>query len=151
MKCEICGKESKSLEGGFGIPMHCDREECVKKANEIAEEYDKKIEGMMSKPIEITDVETYVDLERIMFAIAGKIYNKAGKVGIDMGILTVPQLLVQELNAKFLTELPAEYYKSKHYKGYERWSADGEFWFVKKVPKEVVKETFVKSGILKTV
>jgi len=147
MKCEICGKESKSLKGGFGILMHCDREECITKTNEMNEEYKKQIEEKMSKPIEITDIETYADLERMMFAIAGKIQQHAEIDGTDLGISNVPQLLVQQLNEMFIDNLPTEYYKEERLKGRMR-TADAEFWFVKKVPVEVVKETFVKSGIL---
>ena len=147
MKCEICGKESKPLKGGSGIPMHCDREECVKKAKEIAEEYDKKTNEAMSKPIEIVDIETYADLKKMMFAIAGKLQQHAEEEGTDLGINKVPQLLVQQLNDMFIGNLPTEYYKEERLKGYAR-TADAEFWFVKKVPAEVVKETFVKSGIL---
>ena len=147
MKCEICGKESESLKGGFGIPMHCDREECVKKANKMTEEYDKKINEAMSKPIEITDIETYADLKKIMFAIAGKLQQHAEKEDTDLGMNKVPQLLVQQLNSIFIDNLSAEYYEEKRLKGYLR-HADSEFRFVKKVPAKIVKETFVKGGIL---
>ena len=148
MKCKICGEESESLKCGFGMPMHCDREECVKKANKMVKEYNKEIEEKTSKPIEITDIETYADLAKIMFAIAGKMQQHADIDGTDLGIYKVPQLLVQQLNEMFIDKLPAEYYEEKIYKGHGRLTSDGEFWFVKKVPAEVVKETFVKSDIL---
>ena len=126
MKCEICGEESESLKGGFGIPMHCDREECIKKANKIAEKHDKGINEAMSKPLEIVDIETYADLERMMFSIAGKLQQHADIDNIDLGISKVPQLLVQQLNDMFIDKLPTEYYKEERLKEYIQ-TADGEF------------------------
>jgi hypothetical protein len=148
-KCERCGKEVShgyiSMDGVF----FC--EECLPAERA---KWQRHLEELLNEPIGVVPEKFKVkDFDRFAMKVSVHIiHSLPEEIRRDLRenkpILLDPTSFALTIKAKVLSHMPLYYVSMVDVEGGERMFYDGKYQFKADVPKEVVKDAYVKAGIL---
>jgi len=110
--CSYCGSVAGEINFDiFTEKFFCENEVCINKARRDTKEYFKERERKISKDFKITDVESQIDFENILYSLYGML-DRSGKTK-ELGALSEPDFFKNKALYLIATEIPEEYISVK--------------------------------------